>query len=687
MEFTVGVDIGGTFTDTVVGDGKGEVRLFKSNTTPLEFRRGIFDCLELAAGYYKLSLEDFLSKVKSLVHGTTIATNAVLTGKVAKTGLLVTKGFRDILLYRHGGRAGEMMFSHRAYPEPYIPRYLTKGVGGRINSEAGEETPLNEEDVGAAIRDFKKWGVEAIAVSLLWSIVNDTHERRVAEIIAQEWPEALVTISSEVNPILREYFRTSSTAMDASLKPFFSKYVEDLRDELVQRGYKGRLLMVNSNGGVMTAEEMIKLPIYAVKSGPSMGPVAGLYFARERGSNNVIVADMGGTSFDVSLVEKGVILSSLFSQVLDTHYSTPCVDVISIGAGGGSIAWLDPGKLTHVGPSSAGALPGPACYMRGGQEPTVTDSNVILGYLNPDYFLGGRMKIDPTLAEKVIKEKIAEPLSLSTVEAASVIHAVVNQNMVSAMEDISVKRGIDPREYSVVAGGGACGIHIARIARELRLKEVIVPKLASGLCAFGMLVCDLKIERARSLQTKTDNFDYEGVNATLRALAEEAEDFLARVGVPRDNREIKFSVAARYPFQVWEINVPLPAKRITPEELPILVERFHQLHESKYAFREKQPVECVHWVVTATGYMPKYEPPMMGLGKDASTIALKGERDVYWVETRSFVKTPLYDGSIMTPGSKVSGPAVIEEPETTVVIPPDFMLEVTPTNNYSLRPK
>jgi len=433
MKFSIGVDIGGTFTDVVVYDSEGHLNLFKVATTPTNLIEGVFDGISKAAKYYYLSMERFLRSTDALMQGTTVATNAILTATVAKTGLICTKGFRDILLLRTGGKSGEeTMFKHYDYPEPYIPRYLTLGVEERINAKGEVVTTLNEDEIRAAIRRFKKWKVEAIAVCLLWSVVNPLHEKKVAEIIEEDWPGVYKSISHKVNPVLREYYRTSTTAMDASLKPIISQYAAELEKGLRKNGYTEEILLVNSNGGVMTIDELLEFPIYSVKSGPSEGPVAGLFLAEAEGSgNNVLVADMGGTSFDVSICTSGNIESTVVSTIGDFHYSNPSAEVNTIGAGGGSIAWLDSAGLIHVGPQSAGALPGPACYMQGGEEPTVTDANVILGYINPDYFLGGEMKIDAKLSESVIKEKIAEPMKMGVVEAANLIYSVVNQNMVA----------------------------------------------------------------------------------------------------------------------------------------------------------------------------------------------------------------------------------------------------------------
>ena len=689
--YTVAVDVGGSFTDLVMADDHGTINLFKAPTVPESPAEGVFAALALAAQHYDMPLREFLTNTGALMHGTTVATNAVLTGNTAKTGLIINKGYEDLLAIDLGskGKPAEDMFrSHMAYPEPFIPRYLTAGVQGRINAEGGIETPLDEEDVRAAMSQFKKWKVEAIAISALWSPVNPEHERRIAQIVREEYPGVVCSLSSEVNPVIREYERTSTTAIDAALKPNFSRYALELAERLGTQGYVGDLLMINSNGGVMKADELAELPIYAIKSGPSMGPAAGLALAQREGEgNNVVVCDMGGTSFDASLVAEGRIASTSANQVGPYHYNVPCVEVNSIGAGGGSIAWVDPGGLLHVGPASAGASPGPACYGMGGKEPTVTDADVVLGYVNPDYFLGGAMGLDARLSESTIKDKLADPLGMSVVEAASLVYAVVNQSMVKGLEEVSVRRGIDPREYLLVAGGGACATHVVPIAQELGIDKILVPRMAAGLCAFGTLFGDMMYQRARGTITRSSSFDYYAVNGSLSALEEEGQSFLARAGIPPDMTNLEFSMAARYPYQAFEIEVLLPWNRITPDELPQLVELFHQTHETRYGFSVDDPVECVSLIVKAVGTRPQLRLAEGESGRGNVTAAVKGQRPAYFVQNRNFVETTIYAGQQLRHGDRIYGPAIVEEPQTTLVIPEDYQATVTKMGNYLVEPR
>ena len=689
--YTVAIDVGGTFTDLVVADEERTISLFKAPTVPESPVEGVLDALKLAANHYKKPLREFLGDTTAFIHGTTVATNAVLTGSTAKTGLVINKGYEDLLTIGLGskGKPAEDMFrSHMAYPEPFIPRYLTVGVRGRINAEGGIETPLDEEDVRAGVRHLKKWNVESIAISVLWSPVNPEHEKRIAEIVEEEYPGVAYSLSSEVNPVIREYERTSTTAIDAALKPYFSRYALELAERLGTQGYEGDLLMINSNGGVMKAEELAELPIYAIKSGPSIGPSAGLALARrEELGSNVLVCDMGGTSFDASLVTEGRIASTSDNQVGHYHYNVSCVEVNSIGAGGGSIARVDPGGLVHVGPASAGASPGPACYAMGGEEPTVTDADVVLGYLNPDYFLGGAMKIDAELSEKAIRQRLADQLGMGVVQAASLVYAVVNQSMVKGLEEVSIKRGIDPREYLLVAGGGACAVHVIPIAQELGIRRILIPRMAAGLCAYGTLFGDMIFQRARGLVTQSGAFDFDRVNSALSDLEEEGQSFLSRAGIPPDMRSLEFSMATRYPYQAWEIDVLLPWNRVTPDRLPRLIELFHETHNTRYGFWVDHPVECVSLIVKAVGTRPRLSLAEEERSGGDVRAAIKGQRPVYFIQSRDFVETTIYAGERLRHGDRVFGPAIVEEPQTTVVIPEDYQATLTKLGNYLLEPR
>jgi N-methylhydantoinase A len=523
-------------------------------------------------------------------------------------------------------------------------------------------------------------------VCLLWSIVNPDHENRIGEIIEDIFPELSYSLSHRVNPIIREYRRAVTTAIDASLLPIVKKYVNDLDSELRERGYSRTLHVVTSAGALLEADEIVKKPIYTVGSGPTMAPRAGLMYASMEGdkSGNIITCDMGGTSFDVSIATGGKIELSRETRIADDILAIMKADVRSIGAGGGSVAWRDPGKLVHVGPLSAGAIPGPACYMKGGEEPTVTDANVVLGYLHSDYFLGGRMEIDSHLSAQVIKEKIAMPLDLDVMEAAYTIWTTVNHNMVAAIEDITIWQGVDPREYLLLAGGGACGLHIVPIAQELKMKKIIVPKLSGVLSAVGGLAADMTLDFHASYLTDSERFDYEGVNRCLKDLEVNARRFLSRTGIAEEKTEISFFVEARYAYQVWDLNVVLKGNQVAgKDELDRLVEDFHNTHERVFEIKEPgQLIEFINWGARAVAKVPNIKIKEKPHGDEDPTYALVAKREAYFRELGGLVETSVYRGDNLSYGARINGPAIIQEPTSTLVIFPGSTATVSKWGNY-----
>lgn len=684
------IDIGGTFTDAAVLDENGRVSVHKSPTTPDDYSRGIIDVLQVAADERNMTLEELMKSCDSLIggsltHGSTITTNAMIEGKVAKVGLICTKGFRDILLFREGYKENPFDFQ-MDYPEPFVPRYRTLPVTERINSEGKIEIPLNEDEVRQAIRQFKAWNVEAIAVSLLWSIANPVHEHRIREIIQEEWPDITVVLGCEVNPCIREYRRTIAACIDAALKPMVTGYIEHLLGELKRKGFKGDLGMLSSSGGVMSTNELLARPIYSIDCGPALAPIAGrAWGTRELDINNVLVVDMGGTSFDVSVVTDGVVAVSREAKIGNELPGISKVDSRSIGAGGGSIAWVDKGGLIHVGPESAGSIPGPACYSRGGEAPTVTDANVILGYIDPDYFLGGKMKIYRAAAEKAVA-KIAKELDLSLMDAAFAIYSTVNTNMYAAMKNITIWQGIDPRGYLCIAGGGAAGVHICPIADSLEIQKILVPKVAGALSAAGGTIADLVAEYSTSFYTETRDFNYEGVANVLSALREKAQAFLDRHGIPKNKGRIELTVEARYPYQVWELPVTIHDLDLTKEEgVKTMVERFHEIHERVFAVKEPTAyLECIFWRAEAIGQtavIPEFEEQER-VSEVPSTQAVMGKRQAYFEKIKGTTETTVYRGSELFYGNKIKGPAIIEEVTTTIVIPPGKQVSVEKYGSY-----
>ncbi len=663
--FTACIDIGGTFTDLVLHHPMSGVEIFKSPTTPGEFEKGFINVLTVAANSHQLNLGEFLAKTELIVHGTTVSTNALVEGKVAPVGLICNAGHPDILTLRESPR--KRAFAIKVdYPPPYVPRNRTCEVRGRIDAMGSEIERLNDKDVIAAVKYLKKCGVEAIAVCLLWSIVNPAHEQRVRDIIAREWPAIPVTLSHEINPIPREYRRTISTAINASLFPVVSAYTEKLEKALKESGYGGPLLIANCVGGMMPPDEIIKRPIYSVMSGPTLAPVAGMHLTD---ADNVIVVDMGGTTFDVSALRNRQLVITPEAALGAEMLGIPKVDVRSVGAGGGSIAWVDPGGLLKVGPHSASARPGPACYGLGGVDATVTDANVVLGIIDPDYYLGGKIKLDRAKAEAAVAG-IAKKLKLTSLEAAYAIYTTSNHNMIAAIEDVTVNEGIDPRESYVVSGGGATACHIGEMARLLGIKSFMVPKFAAGLSAFGGLISDVRWEEMGTHHTTDRDFDLAKVNALLQKLVKRGAAFLKRAGFAPEKQRMEFAFQGRYLYQSWDIEVPieLSGGRIKAADLPRLVAAFHQMHERIYTIKDEQDVvEFTTWKVRAMGDTGGAKRKGYSMAPQQGAPEAKSRRAVY-LGNGSHPTVPVYDGAGFGAGAVVAGPAIIELPTTTILL-------------------
>jgi N-methylhydantoinase A len=691
MGTRVCIDIGGTFTDlAVVNETDGQLRVFKSSTTPHDYAEGILKCLELAVDYYGLEMSAFLEDCSShaggaMAFGTTIATNALIQKKVAKVGLICTQGHRDILTFREGGKEDPFDWD-LDYPDPYVPRYLTLPVTERIDAQGEVVRALDEASAREAIRQFLDYNVEVIAVALLWSIVSPNHELRIGEIIDEMAPGQPYVLSHQVNPIVGEYRRTISTVINASLIPIVGPYIRAFDEQLKSLGYQGNLSIISCFGGILSIADTETRPIYVVDSGPTGAPVAGLLFAeQEYNRGEVVTCDMGGTSFDVSRVTDGGISFTSEAKVGFDFLGIRKVDTKSIGAGGGSIAWVDSGGLLHVGPESAGAEPGPACYRRGGDRPTVTDANVVLGYLNPERILGGRMTLERDLAHEVIQRDVARPLKLDIMEAAFSIWNTVCVNMTDAIRTITSWEGIDPREYVFVSGGGAAGMHIIPMLRDLEVKDLIIPKAAGVLSAVGGLASDMVSEFQLNFDTETVTFDYDGVNDVLNRLATMGTDFLMANRIPEERRALEFSVDARYLSQPWELAIPLSKGRFEGnEDVAALVEDFHRIHERMRGSREPgQKLALSNWRLKAVGrtIKPEFVPAEAG-HETPSEEAILSRRKAFFKDLGGLVETPAYGGDMLKPGSVIESPAIIEEMATTIVIFPGSRAVVSKHGHY-----
>jgi N-methylhydantoinase A len=684
--YRIGIDTGGTFTDVVVGDDTGILSVGKALTTRERIARGLLEGLAVAAKPLGIDVRTLLQRTAVFIYGSTRATNAILEGKTARTALLVTEGFPDILVRREGGKTNPWDYS-KDYPEPYVPRQLTFEVRERMTSEGIAAVAFDEAAALAVIHKLKAQRVEAVAVCFLWSIANPAHELAVAKLLERELPGIPYTLSHQVNPIVREYRRASSASIDASLKPLMQQHLREMETDLRAAGLEGELLPAISLGGVMHIEGVINRPIHMVRSGPSLAPILGqVTGAAETGATEVIVCDTGGTSFDVSLVRDGrpVFGRDTWLGPRYTGHLTglSSVDARSIGSGGGSIARIDSGGLLCVGPESAGADPGPACYGRGGNHATVTDAALVLGYLDAEYFNGGRMKLDTGAARKVIG-RIAGELGKSVEDTAAGILTVASEHMVAAIKEITINEGVDPRDSLLLAGGGAAGLNIVPIAHELGCTQVLVPRMAGALSACGAQYTDVVTEFSTNQVTQSDAFDFAAVNTALAGLEASIEDFktsLRARGIEKFRSE--YFVEAHYQYQVWELEVPLPAPQFrTAPDVAAVVNAFHAAHESIFAVSEaNQHIEFIQWKGRVTGELSR--PALTPLEQASRPEAVPGRTAQAHFPSTGTIDIPLYRGETLGPGVQIAGPALIVEPITTIVLYPGSRATVTKFNNY-----
>ena len=687
MAYRISVDTGGTFTDVVVVDPAGTIHIGKALTTYRRAFEGIEHGIQQVAATLGLTAGDLLADTSHFAYGTTRSTNAIVEGKTARTAFFTTRGFPDTLLLREGGRLGGA-FSPREFTPPYVPRYLTFEIDERIDSDGSVFSPLVERSVLDAIEECRRHGVEAVGVSLLWSTVNPAHELRVGEMLAEHLGSVPRTLSHQLNPILREYRRASSTVIDASLKPLMQTFLSELADDLAAAGFDGRLLISTSFGGSWPATRMSEQPIYSVGSGPSMAPVAALNAGRttlQDPAPNVLVADTGGTTFDVGLISDGTIHYSadtwLGAKWTGHITGTKSVDVRSIGSGGGSIVSVDPAGLVKVGPESAGADPGPACYGRGGTRPTVTDAALVLGYFDPAGFIGGELRLDVAAARAAL-QPIADRIGGTVEQAARGALIIATQNVVSAVREMTVSQGIDPRDLALVAGGGASGVNVVQIARELSIRRVVLPRTAGALSAAGALNADLISDFAVSAFASSRDFDFASVAAAIRSLDAQADEFIAEVaGLDPIAVHRTYTVDARYPGQVWELETPVPAGGpLTEEDIEALRQEFHRQHQRVFQVHDPaQGIEALVWKlrVTAEIEKPVSPAPAPAIGDPVPVR----RRDVLFAAADA-PDTPVYAGETLGPGAVIAGPAIILEPTTTVVIDPHATVTVAANGDY-----
>jgi len=669
--YQVGIDVGGTFTDLVIGDGSGALFKTKSPSTPGNEADGIVAGLTDAAAHYGAGLAAFLEDTDVIVLGTTVVTNLMLEYRGANTGLITTGGFRDVIELRRSYR--EHLFDIRLQPpHPIVPRHKRLGVHERINYRGEIEIPLDEDEARAAVRRLKELGVESVAVCFLFSFINPVHEQRVAAIVAEEGLDVPVTLSSEILPQVREFERLSTTMVNAYARPKVESYLHDLDSSLRSAGFSGELFVMHSNGGMIHVDYAGSHAVELLMSGPAGGVVAGAAVSSLSGYRDVITVDMGGTSYDVCLVKDSEPTSGTEAWVSRYRVATPMVDIHTVGAGGGSIAWIDEGGALRVGPRSAGAMPGPVCYGRGGTEPTVTDADLLLGYISAGYFLGGRMRLDEAAARAAIEEKIAGPLGMDVIEAASGIFRIANNSMANAMRHVTVSRGRDPRDFALCVFGGAGAIHAGAQAPDLGIKTMLVPKAASVLSALGNQLSNFKITKVQSFIRRTNAIELDELNAVFAEMLRRAEADLGDQSKVRETVTARY-MDIRYVGQTHEVTVPIRSRtrRVTELNLATALSEYHDLHQQLYSFkRPEHPSEVLNLRLDLVGVRDVARLRSEPFGDEDPAAAAKGVRQVYFEERGGFVETPVYDGDLVQPGHLIAGPAIIEEPDTTIVVRP-----------------
>lgn len=666
----IGIDIGGTFTDVVVVDERGDIGLRKSLSTPDDLWRGI------AEGLKGLDLR----RAELIVHGTTVGINALLEGKGEATGLITTRGFRDV--YEIGRHNREEMYDlFYTKPVPLVPRRHRLEVRERIDARGRILVPLEEADVLVAIDHFKRHDIRSIAVCLLHSYANPEHEIKIGQIIARCYPEALVSLSHELAREWREYERTSTTVINAYIMPKVRGYLDKMERELERLGYIRPLFISQSNGGLVSTGSAIAKPVHTIMSGPAGGVAGGLFFGRLLGYENLITFDMGGTSTDVALIHRGAARMTVEARIERRPLMVPMIDIRSIGAGGGSIAWLKEGRALNVGPGSAGADPGPACYGRGGAEPTVTDANLALGRLHPRFFLGSEMKLERSEAEKAIARRIAAPLGLGLDEAARGIVRIVNTKMAHAIRAITIQRGFDPKDFVLLAFGGAGPMHACSLAAELGIPKIVVPLYPGNFSALGMLTSDVRHDFSRTCLARWDKLDIGLISGLFGELEREALLTLKREGLPEDRIVCRSSIDMRYIGQEYTVNVPLDSIELTPAHLAQLRSQFDSLHEMTYGHSSTaEPVELVNLRLTALGRSTPLELKPIERGTEqAPRDSIVDELEIFFEE--GVYACPVYNRAKLLAGNRIPGPALIIEKGATTVLEPGFVLEVSEHGN------
>lgn len=668
MSIRIGIDVGGTFTDFLVIYPDGQRRIHKTSSVPSDPPLAVYNGLQEIAALDDKSLKDFLAGVELIVHGTTVTTNALLTRRGPKMALLGTEGFRDVLPMRNGTR--EEPYDNRLeQPESLVPRHLRLPVRGRFDYKGDEVTPLSEQDVRDAVGIMQEQDVKSVAISFMHSHASAEHEDRAAEIVAELMPAAYITKSSELLGQARYYERTSTAVLNSYAGPIISGYLTKLLQLLSEVEFDGVLLMMQSNGGVATPEQLAKRAALSLLSGPASGPTAGLLVTATHGWDSCITVDMGGTSFDAAVVKNNKPLVMTDGEIDRWSLALPAVDIHTIGAGGGSIASVDEGGLLRVGPQSAGAVPGPACYRRGGVHATTTDADVVLGYIDPDTFLHGQIGLDREASYQAIKTDVADPLGISVVEAAAGIYEIVNVTMATGVRDITVRRGLDPRDFPIVVAGGAGPVHAAAIARELNIPVLITPRDSSIFCAAGMLVCDFKHDYVQSANQRLHSLSADSLVSIWKEMADQGRNTLLAEGVAEADISFIPALDLRYKGQWYELNIEVDAVNLEAPNLDDFAEAFHREHEVLFGYNNlEMPIDLLNIRLSAIGRTPNDRVTLAGTMAAGDDRPKKTRRDIWSPLQRRMVEADVHQGAAMGPGEEVEGPAIIELGTTTIVV-------------------
>ena len=690
MSLKLGIDVGGTFTDFVIARDGEPPRIHKTLSTPADPSIAVVEGLEQIAAAMQppQTLRQFAAAIDTIVHGTTVTTNATLTSTGARCGLLTTDGLRDALEMRRGIREEQYNNRYRNV-KPLVPRARRIGVSGRIDRDGHEIAPLDLAAVRRTLAEWKRGGVQAVAVCFMNSFANPAHEQAAAAVVREEMPDAYLSVSSEVLPSIRFYPRVSTTALNAYVGPKLGHYLDQLVGRLAGAGFGGLLLIMQSNGGLITPQAAREKAAMTLLSGPAGGPGAGLFYVGVHGQDRCVTTDMGGTSFETSVAVGAPMLKS-DGEIARHKIGLPMLDIHTIGAGGGSIGWLDEGGMLRVGPQSAGADPGPACYGHGGTQPTTTDANVVLGYLDPAYFAGGRMKLDVDAARRAIDEHIAQPMGLTLERAAAGMYRVACNNMAQGVREVTIKRGYDPREFPLIPGGGAGPIHACLICSELEIPLLIVPREASVLCAFGMLMCDLKHDFVRTFVGRLESLDWERLSTMVETMREDGARQLESERVARGAQRFELWLDCRYLKQYHEVSVAVALDAIAQRDGHAIARAFHDEHQRLFGYTleaEGSPIEIINVRLQAIGATarPTYRRDERG-SADASP-ARKGRRSMYVPERDAFAEVDIYDGHRMHCGQRLTGPALIEQQTTAIFVSDGFDCVVDEMGSFVLYAK